>query len=151
MHLLVIAATVLTVVAVVLVHFEGIVALGRFYENHRTRTARPAVGRRMMLVLMLGLVVLHMVEILMFGSAYWLLLQLPATGSLAGVESASVFDALYLSAMTYSTVGFGDVAPDGPIRWLAAGEALVGLMMVAWSATFAFIEMSRHWDMGRQR
>ena len=58
---------------------------------------------------------------------------------------AGLADAMYLSAVTYSTVGFGDVAPIGGIRFLAATESLIGLMMVTWSASFTYLEMSRHW------
>lgn len=143
-HLLAIAATIAAVAAVVGLHFEGLLALGRIYKR-RAPEIRPP-GRVRMLVLMGGMVTLHMAEIGIFGLAYWLVLKVPGTGDITGIESASLFDAGYLSAMTYSTVGFGDLAPRGPIRWLAGAEALVGLMMIAWSASFAFVEMSRHWD-----
>jgi hypothetical protein len=52
---------------------------------------------------------------------------------------------LYLSVSAYSTVGFGDVAPDGAARLMAGVEAVVGFMMITWSASLTFIEMQRHW------
>jgi uncharacterized membrane protein len=35
--------------------------------------------------------------------------------------------------------------PVGAIRILAGVEALTGLVLVAWSASFAFLQMQRHW------
>lgn len=150
-HLQVVAVTGITVALVVLLHYEGLLALGRRFVRDRglrRQAAAPAVagpGRQLMLSTFFGLIALHAMEIVLFGAAFWALMRLPGTGSIAGAQEATVFDAFYLSAMTYSTVGFGDLAPEGPIRWLAGAEALLGLMMVAWSASFAFMEMARHW------
>jgi hypothetical protein len=54
-------------------------------------------------------------------------------------------DFVYFSAMTYTTVGFGDAVPIGPIRFLAGMEGLTGLAMITWSASYTFIEMQRDW------
>ena len=143
-HTLAIAAAAVAVVATVSLNFEGMKALGRLYSRQRERFGRP-VAHHSMLWLVFGLVGLHATSMMIFGVGYWALLHVPAAGSIDGAHRAGVFDAFYLSAMTYSTVGFGDLTPRGPIRWLAGAEALVGLMMIAWSASFAFLEMSRHW------
>ena len=47
--------------------------------------------------------------------------------------------------MVYTTVGFGDLVPDGPIRMIASTEALVGLAMITWSASFSYLQMQRIW------
>ena len=47
--------------------------------------------------------------------------------------------------MTYSTVGFGDVVPIGPIRFLAGTEGLLGLLLIGCSASFTYLEMERFW------
>ncbi|TZF90824.1 potassium channel family protein [Cognatilysobacter lacus] len=143
-HLIAIATAGTCLVAVVVLHFEGMVRLGHAYKRHRGEEG-GAVGRHLMLRMVFGLVVLHTVSIMIFGVGFWTMLQLPDAGSITGAHRGTLFDAFYMSAMTYSTVGFGDLAPKGPIRWLAGTEALIGLMMVAWSASFAFMEMSRHW------
>jgi len=143
-HAVAIATAVVAVVAVVVLNFEGMKRLGRAYNGHRRREGGP-VGRHLMLRLIFGLIALQAMSMMVFGIAYWALLHVPEAGSIDGAHRATLFDAFYLSAMTYSTVGFGDLTPKGPIRWLAGAEALMGLMMVAWSASFAFMEMSRHW------
>ena len=58
---------------------------------------------------------------------------------------ATLLELVYLSAMTFTTVGYGDVSPVGPIRFLAGTEALVGFMLITWSASFTYLHMARHW------
>ena len=41
--------------------------------------------------------------------------------------------------------GFGDVAPVGPIRFMAGTMALTGFVMITWSASFTYLEMARFW------
>lgn len=45
-----------------------------------------------------------------------------------------------------TTVGYGDMIPLGPIRFLYGTQALVGFVLITWSASFAFIEMQRNWN-----
>ncbi|MDB5947629.1 MAG: two pore domain potassium channel family protein, partial [Ramlibacter sp.] len=52
---------------------------------------------------------------------------------------------LYFSIETYTSLGFGDVFPLGQIRMLAGMEALTGLLMISWTASFTYLEMSRFW------
>jgi hypothetical protein len=144
-HGIAIGTAGLAVLITVLLMFEGMVRLGRMYNRHRREAGGP-VQRSRILRLVFGLIALHTACIVVFGTAFWCLAQVPGAGSIAGASHrTSMFDAFYMSAMTYSTVGFGDLTPKGPIRWLAGTESLVGLMMVAWSASFGFMEMSRHW------
>jgi hypothetical protein len=53
---------------------------------------------------------------------------------------------LYFSAETFTSLGFGDVTPVGPIRLLAGLEALNGLLLIGWSASFTYIAMERFWE-----
>ena len=63
--------------------------------------------------------------------------------------SSGYLDYVYFSAITNTTVGFGDFVPSGPVRFLAGMGALTGLVLITWSASFTFLEMQRYWD-GRQ-
>jgi hypothetical protein len=47
--------------------------------------------------------------------------------------------------MTFTTVGAGAVHLSGPIRFLNGTEALTGLVLITWSASFTFLEMTRFW------
>jgi hypothetical protein len=98
---------------------------------------------------MLSTLTLHVVEIWVFGITLWLLLKWPACGQVTSHAAAAgplgLFDSVYFSAMTYSTVGYGDVLPLGPVRLLAGTEGLIGLVLIGWSASFTYIEMERFW------
>lgn len=143
-YLLVTVATLATVAAVVVVHYEGLLALGRRHVR-RHRNSGEGPDRRSVLKTMAGLFALHVAEIWMFGLAYWGLLHWPGTGSVHGAIPARLLECVYLSAMTFTTVGFGDLAPVGPIRFLAGTEALTGFMLITWSASFTYLQMARHW------
>jgi hypothetical protein len=74
---------------------------------------------------------------LMWTLAYWLVDQLTPGGAFsfntnAGPRSINGFDGFYFSFITLSTVGYGDITPVSRIaRWLAAMEAMTGLLYVA--------------------
>ena len=74
---------------------------------------------------------------LMWTMAYWLVDQLTPGGAFsfntpAGTRSMNGFTGFYFSFVTLSTVGYGDITPVSRIaRWLAAMEAMTGLLYVA--------------------
>jgi hypothetical protein len=138
-NLLVVGATAATVALVVLVHYEGLGWLSARLANVHT------LRRRKVLLGVYGVIVLHVIEIWLFGAAIWALLLHPHAGALAGQAHAPFLDAVYLSAVTFSTVGFGDLAPVGPIRFLSGTEALTGFILITWSASFLYLEMEQFW------
>ena len=56
-----------------------------------------------------------------------------------------ILDYVYLSFVTYTTVGYGDLVAGGYLRYLTGVEALTGLILITWSASFLFIEMGKYW------
>ena len=74
---------------------------------------------------------------LMWTMAYWLVDQLTPGGAFSfntntGTRSMNGFTGFYFSFITLSTVGYGDITPVSRIaRWLAAMEAMTGLLYVA--------------------
>jgi len=74
---------------------------------------------------------------LMWTMAYWLVDQLTPGGAFSfntnlGTRSMNGFNGFYFSFITLSTVGYGDITPVSRIaRWLAAMEAMTGLLYVA--------------------
>ena len=138
-YVAIIAATVAALGLCVLLHYEGLLFVSR-------RLARkPAQRRVAVLYAVLSIIALHAIEVCIFGVTIWLLLLWPATGSVHGPEAADLFECFYLSATTFTTVGFGDIAPVGPIRFLSAAEALAGFVLITWSASFTYLEMERFW------
>ena len=136
----VVAVTIATVGVCVLTHYEGLILLSRGLARLHARHQRIKVLYSIMTVLLL-----HVTEIWIFALTLWLLLQWPECGKVIGQPVSDLFDAVYLSAVTYNTVGYGDMTPVGPVRFLAGTEALVGLVLITWSASFTYLEMERFW------
>ena len=67
-------------------------------------------------------------------------------GDLAGSFNGSLVDSIYFSFTNYTTVGYGDIALQGSLRFLAGVEAITGLSLITWSASFMFMEMTQFWD-----
>jgi hypothetical protein len=56
-----------------------------------------------------------------------------------------LLDCVYRSAVCYTTLGLGDVAPVGNIRFLTGMESLTGFMLIGCSVSFTYLEMVRFW------
>jgi len=138
-NLAVVLGTLAAVALCVLLQYEYLVLVWRRLSRH--------TGHRRLKVLyaIFAVIFLHVLEVWILGTATWLLLLWPATGGLHGPLDPSFLECIYFSAVTFSTVGFGDVAPLGPIRFLAGTEALTGLVLITWSASFTYLEMERFW------
>lgn len=81
----------------------------------------------------------------MFALAYYWMEQYGGFGGIRGVTNGSLMDCAYFSFSTYSSLGYGDVEPYGPLRFLAGMQVITGLVMISWTSSFVFIEMQRHW------
>lgn len=136
-------ATTVAVGAVVMMHYEGLNLLSRTLAHRRT-----SHRRRKVLYGIFGVLALHLVEMWIFGLTMAALLLLPDTGHISGADRLGLLDSVYLAATTYTTLGFGDLTPVGPIRFLVGMIALTGFVLVAWSASFTYLEMSRDWREG---
>jgi len=130
-----IALLVLTAV----IHYEALSAL-----NAHLPTLRMPSRAKLLVVISVTFFA-HAVEIVAYGIALYLLVSHGIGGGLKGSEDFSVADCIYFSAETYTSIGFGDVTPFGAIRLLIGAEALNGLLLIGWSASYAFIAMERYW------
>ncbi|NII11704.1 two pore domain potassium channel family protein [Oleiagrimonas sp. C23AA] len=132
--------TMFAVAACVLLHYECLTLLSRSL----TRVSR--FGRRRVLHGIFGVLAVHVAEIWVFALALFALVAWdPRFGQVHGIDPHALLDHVYFSAVTFSTVGFGDVIPVGPIRFLVGTEALTGFVLITWSASFTYLEMERHW------
>jgi hypothetical protein len=105
--------------------------------------------RRRVLLLIMVILLTHTAGIWLFALGYYVLLEFGGFGALAGTPLTGLADYAYYSGMVYTTVGFGDIVPQGAIRFMTGMEALTGLVMITWSATFTFLEMQRDWPAPR--
>jgi len=137
-NLVVVGVTAVVVLICVLLHYEVLNALSRWLMRLEGR------HRRRVLFAIFGVLPAHVAEIWVFGLAYMLLRVSPAFGSSHGI-GPSLLDYIYISAMTFTTVGASDAFLSGPIRFVSGSEALTGLVLITWSASFTFLEMERFW------
>ena len=78
------------------------------------------------------IILLHVLEISAWAVVYaW-------RGAIPGLQSA-----LYFSAVTYTTTGYGDLVLPEDWRLVGAIEALTGILMCGWSTGFFFAIVSR--------
>ena len=144
------AITAVLTAVVVLVHYEGLKLLARHY-GPRTSGRPPTSGSRKQRAGFIGLIfallALHVAEIWCYGIGYYWMEQQPDMGFVHGPHGiGSLFDAIYFSATIYTTLGLGDLSPVGPIRLLTGMESVTGLLLITWSASFTYLEMSRVWQ-----
>lgn len=134
-----VAVTLATVIFVVLFHYEGLSWIGRLLK------VRAFHHRSKILVLIFAQLTLHFVEIWIFGLGFFLLTALPEFGAILPSPTHGILEFVYFSTVTFTTVGFGDFVPSGPVRFLCGMEALTGFVLITWSASFTFLEMQRYW------
>lgn len=126
---LIIALLLTLVVVCFFVHFEVLSALSRFTAH--------AGGERLTLALaMSGLIAVHIVEVAMFGAAFYASVNYLKIGAFAAEHSMTAMDYFYYAAETYSSLGYGDIYPLGDIRLLASITPLIGLLLLGWSGAF---------------
>lgn len=88
----------------------------------------------------------HLLQIGLFAGGFWIAETVFGIGGFEGAAMAHPLDYLYFSAVTYTSLGIGDIVPSGHLRFLTGVEALNGLLLIAWSASFLFATMNRLWD-----
>jgi hypothetical protein len=133
-----VACLVLLVVAIV-IHYEVLRALS---------TVLPAVRiapREKLILVIIGTFFSHVLQVLLYALTYlWFTKQL-AIGAFKGATELGFLDSLYFSAETFTSLGFGDITPVGSLQLVVGSEALIGLLLIGWSASYAFVAMERFW------
>jgi hypothetical protein len=137
--LLVVPVALFLVVATTVVHFEAMILASRLAE-HPTRPRRLTV-----FVVFLMLFVAHVLEASLYAAAFYVHQPHFSLHDAQGNEVDDLWSHVYFSAQTYSSLGFGDLAPQGALRLLAPIESLNGLLLIGWSASFLFLLMQKLW------
>ncbi|POR42411.1 potassium channel family protein [Methylobacterium sp. V23] len=139
--LLAMAASVVLVITTILVLYEIL----RLTSEHLAELPIPPRAR--ILVVVLAAFVGHTMAVWIYAGAYWLLVLRLGNGAFAGVPVTTFEDCLYFSVVTYTTLGFGDHFPVGHARLISGVEALNGLLLIGWSASFTYLAMERYWPL----
>jgi hypothetical protein len=117
----------------VVVHAMGMTALLRWVNHIVGRIGPRFWFSTWMLVRTAGLIIfLHLIEIAIWACFYAWDHGMP-----------DLHSALYFSAVTYTTTGYGDLVLPNEWRLVGGVEALTGILMCGWSAAFFFAVVSR--------
>jgi len=136
-----IAVTIL-VALTILVHYEVLRLASVLIPEERH--VRPR-GRVVLVVF--ACFAAHTIEVWMFAVAYYLFVDVFGLGAFGGAHHGTFADNVYFSAVSYTSLGFGDVYPLDNVRLISGVEALVGLLMIGWSASFTYLAMEKFWPM----
>lgn len=130
------------VISTMLIHYEALFWLSK--NLPKLSQIRP---RFQVLVGALCIFFVHVFEIWLFAFAFFLSSKIEGMGTLTGdlMHNAGILDCVYFSFVTFTTVGYGDVVAHGQLRYLGGVEALTGIILITWSASFLFVEMQRNW------
>ena len=113
------------VVVCVTLQATGIYVLGNLLNSDRAkpwREGRPHRQGATLIFAVFGLLLLHSMEIWAYAFLY------AGLGEFKDIETA-----LYFSATTFTTLGYGDLTLDAGRRLIAGTEGLIGLILIGWS------------------
>jgi hypothetical protein len=136
------AVNMLLISLVVMLHYEFL---------HRTTLLIPRLRMPHRFRIILGVffaLTAHAVEVWIFALSYYFMHHAHGWGHLEGNFDGSLLDCAYFSFTMYTTLGIGDIAPKGELRFLTGLESLTGLVLITWTASFLYLEMTRYWDEG---
>lgn len=130
----------LVVIIAVMIHYEWLyrvsIYIPKMVLKHRFRIVFGVFAA----------LIAHAIEIWIFAFSYYFMINSDGWGELKGNFNGSLIDCAYFSFTTYTTLGFGDIEPSGYLRFLTGVEALTGLVLITWTASFLYFEMQRYWD-----
>lgn len=125
------ALALIVVLGTATIHYESIRRLDRF--------ARRAAGPYpTLLVVIIGLIALHLLEIGAYAGIFFLSAGPLGAGSFKGVPPHSPMAYFYYAAEAYASLGYGDAYPTGDLRLISSVAPLNGILLLTWSGSFLF-------------
>ena len=88
-----------------------------------------------------SIVLAHILEALLYATGFWIAVHNFQVGDLVssssnGSASLTFMDYFYFSLVNYTTLGRGDLMPNGHLRFMTAMEAFHGFLLITMSGTF---------------
>lgn len=114
------------------IHAGGLAWALRWLQKAAETPLRFLPNLRLFIRIAIWILVLHFVEIFAWAVLFTWRGALPDLGT-----------AIYFSAVTYTTTGYGDVVLPERWRLSSAVEALTGILMCGWSTGFFFAIVNR--------
>lgn len=132
------ALATLMVLLTVAIHAAGLFGLSRVLRIEEMEEAQEHIhplslrGIAVTIIVILGLFVLHGVEIWLYAFLYF------GIGSVEGLR-----EAVYFSTITYGAIGYSDAAMAERWRLVSAIEGINGIILIGWSTAFFVTLMAR--------
>ncbi len=126
------------VLLTVAIHAIGLLGLSRLLRLEEREEAKEHIhplsvrGIGATMIVILGLFVLHGVEIWLYALLYL------AIGSVEGLR-----EAVYFSTITYGAIGYSDAAMAEAWRLVSAIEGINGIILIGWSTAFFVTLLAR--------
>ena len=95
---------------------------------------------RILLFVVVALMTLHLLEIALWAEAYY--------ASEWVEQIPTMADAFYFSAVTFTTLGYGDITLTGNWRVVSGVEAMSGILLIGWSTALLFALVQRLMGIG---
>ena len=135
--------SIVLVAATILVHYEALRMTSRSFVHWKI-----PVRARIIVVLAVAQMS-HALQVLLYALVYLWLHHLDGNEFISGAENFNLENAFYFSISSYTTLGIGDLVPQGQLRIISGVEALNGLVMVGWTASFTYLTMEKFWHLHR--
>jgi hypothetical protein len=116
----------------VVIHATGLSSAVRWLRRRTAAADQFWPGTWLFIRLAAWIILLHLIEITAWAFLYVRKAAMPDLQS-----------ALYFSAVTYTTTGYGDLVLPQEWRLVGAIEALTGILMCGWSTGFFFLVVNR--------
>ncbi|MCY6380909.1 potassium channel family protein [Hoeflea prorocentri] len=118
----------------VIVHTFGLIGVANVMNRFAGRNPLHEFRSKIisMVILVHGLLALHTIEIWIWAGIY------RVTGAVK-----SISDGIYFSAITFSTLGYGDSLINVEWRMLAGMEGLSGFVLIGWSTAYLVAASTR--------
>jgi hypothetical protein len=124
-----IALAALMILATTVIHTGGMLLAMRLLKSKLARQAEHVYCVGAIIVLMF---LVAFLQVSIWALAYVLL------GALD-----NFYDAVYFSMVTFTTLGYGDIVPDGQWRLLASSQAANGIIMFGWTTAIVIATVQR--------
>jgi hypothetical protein len=116
----------------VVIHATGVITAVWWFRRSAAAARTFWLATWLFVRLATWIVLLHLVEIMAWALVYDWSAAMPDVAS-----------ALYFSAVTYTTTGYGDLLLPQDWRLVGAIEAVTGILMCGWSTGFFFAVVNR--------
>ena len=138
---LIFATSLLIISLCVILHFEALRKIANISDWLKVK------GRYRVTVSVLVGILSHTLQVWLFGLGYYFIVNLNKNNQIVTLDGpvSGFFDCVYFSFANYTSLGYGDLVPEGPLRFMAGTEALVGLVSIAWTASFLYLKMEQYW------